>query len=705
MRGGGVLQTEAAECGIACLATVARAHGRRESLTDLRRRFPVSLGGTSLADIIACADVMGFTTRAVRCELDELVKLQTPAILHWSLDHYVVLLKVSRGRAVISDPALGERQLPLAEVSRHFTGVALELSPAPNFDRTAKVDGVRLSDLWGRLSGFKPFLLQLFALTFFLQGIGLLTPLGSQLVIDDVIGRSDMDLLAAVVAGFGLLVIIQASIETIRGHIMLHAGQRMSIQLSGNLLRHLLRLPTDFFERRHVGDVLSRFGSLGPPQSFLTGGLIGVVLDALLVLPVAVVMVLYSPLLSGLATFTLLVNFGVRLAAFPTLRRYGSEALNLSARSDTVFLETVRGIRAIKIAGREGERHSLWQNTIADQQNVSFDQGRFNLRLNAFMSLWQGFAALAMLGLGAVQVIHGSLTLGMFFAFQAYAFQFSSRIGGLIGAFFTFRMLGLHLERLADIVHADTEPGLDGPVVMSKAFRGDLAVKDLKFRYGQFDPWIINGATFAINEGDSVAIIGPSGGGKSTLLKILIGLYAPIEGQVLFDGYPVNALGLKAVRERLGVVMQDDQLLSGSISDNIAFFDTTISQEKVEHACRLAHVHDDIMRMPMGYNSLIGDMGSILSGGQKQRLLLARALYKQPTILFMDEGTANLDNELERHVLDSLASLKITRIMVAHREAAIVGANRVFRVEGGIVTEAPKIAPVSLNAQPEGFAA
>lgn len=463
----------------------------------------------------------------------------------------------------------------------------------------------------------------------------------------------------------------------------------MSIQLSGNLLRHLLRLPTDFFERRHVGDVLSRFGSLGPPQSFLTGGVVGIVLDALLVLPVGLVMFLYSPALAAFALVALLVTFAVRLAVFPTQRRYAAESLSLAARSDTVFLETVRGIRAIKVAGRENERHGLWQNTVADQQNVAFDQGRFNIGLNTFLSLWQGFAGLGMLALGALQVIRGELTLGMFFAFQSYALMFSSRIGGLIGAFFTFRMLGLHLERLADIVHADPEPGLDGPSTMMKPLLGDLSVRGVRFRYGDFDPWVIDNATFDITAGEAIVIAGPSGGGKSTLLKVLVGLYAPTEGRVLFDGHPLQSLGLRAVRERLGVIMQDDQLLSGSISDNVAFFAAAVDHDKVERVCRLAQVHDDIMRTPMGYNSLIGDMGSILSGGQKQRLLLARALYKEPSILFMDEGTANLDADLERRVLQSLADLRITRIMVAHREAAIEGAGRVLWVEDGRVTERP----------------
>jgi ATP-binding cassette subfamily B protein RaxB len=352
-----------------------------------------------------------------------------------------------------------------------------------------------------------------------------------------------------------------------------------------------------------------------------------------------------------------------------------------------VFLETVRGARAIKIARREAERHSLWQNAVAEQQNAAFRQGSFNLWGGSSMSVWTGLHGLIMLYFGALQVIDGAMTLGMFFAFQAYAGQFSARVGSLIGAVFTFRMLGLHLERLADIVHTDAERGSDGPVMLVKPLRGAVEAQSLSFRYGQYDPWILQGASFRIEAGESVAVVGPSGGGKSTLLKLMIGIYEAGEGDVLIDGHPLRALGLLAVRERIGVVMQDDQLLSGTIADNVCFFDAMMDMEKVEHACRLAHVHDEIMRMPMGYHSLVGEMGSILSGGQKQRLLLARALYKDPAILFMDEGTANLDPVLERKVIASLSGLNITRVMVAHREAAARGSDRVLLVDKGKVVE------------------
>ncbi|MBD3818132.1 MAG: peptidase domain-containing ABC transporter [Brevundimonas diminuta] len=701
-----VLQAEAAECGLACLAMAAGHHGRRETLAELRRRFPISMSGSSLKSLVAMADGLGFSARPVRCELDELGQIETPAILHWSLDHYVVLRRIDRRHAWIADPARGERKLPLEEVSKHFTGVALELTPAPNFERRRSPEKVRLGDLWSRLSGFRPFLLQLFLLTLLLQAVGLISPLASQLVIDDVIGRADRDLLIAIVVGFGALAIVQTAIETLRGFIQLHAGQRMSIQLSGNLLKHLLRLPTDFFERRQVGDILSRFGSLGPVQGFLTGGLVGIVLDAAMVIPVAIIMVIYSPPLAALAVVNLIVIFVVRMAAFPAMRRFADENLNLAARTDSVFLETVRGARAIKLAGREAERHGLWQNAVAEQQNAAYRQGVFSLWGGAGLSVWQGLYGLVMLFTGALQVLDGNMTLGMYFAFQSYAGQFSSRVGSLIGAFFTFRMLGLHLERLADIVHADTERGLDGPATPAKPLAGGIEARDVRFRYGEHDPWVLRGAELSVRPGESVAIVGPSGGGKSTLLKLLIGLYEPTEGDILVDGHPMRALGLRAVRDRLGVVMQDDQLLSGTIADNVGFFDASIDMDKVERVCRLAHVHEDIMRTSMGYHSLIGDMGSVLSGGQKQRLLLARALYKDPAILFMDEGTANLDPELERQVMTSLASLNITRVMVAHREAAVRGADRVLLVDRGVVTEVTgaTLAPFNVAATSEADA-
>jgi ATP-binding cassette subfamily B protein RaxB len=692
-----VLQAEAAECGLACLAMVANHHGHSESLGELRRRFPPSLAGSSLRGIMNIADVLGFTTRAVRCDLEELGQLAQPCILHWGMDHYVVLRRATARSCVILDPARGRRVLQLDEVSKYFTGVALELTPAPHFEKKPRAERVALSDLWSRLSGFYPVLAQLFLLTLLLQTFGLVMPLANQMVIDDVIGRGDANLLVAVIVGFGLFAVIQTAIELLRSFIQIFAGQRLAMQLTGNLIRHMLRLPTGYFERRHVGDILSRYGSLQPVQDFLTGGITGVLLDAILVIPATVIMVMYSAKLSALVAAGIVLTLLVELLAFHRNRRFTDETLTLGARTQSIFLEMVRAVRAIKLAGRETERHAVWQNAMAEQQNLSFRQSVFNLWGGSGFSLLMAIQNLLLLFIGAHEIMGGNMTLGMFVAFQSYAGQFTTRSKSLVGQFFAFRMLGLHLERLADIVHADSEPSLDGLVGAPRALEGAIEIRNLDFRYGPQDPWILSRVNLRIEPGERVALTGPSGGGKSTLLKLLTGLYAPNEGEVLVDGIPLTKLGMKCFRGQIGVVMQDDQLLSGTIADNVAFFDAQIDMERVEQCCRIARIHDEIVRLPMAYHSLVGDMGSVLSGGQKQRLLLARALYRKPRVLFMDEGTANLDPALEELILADLRGLGITQIMVAHRQAVIDFCEKAYMVAYCTVSEV-NMAPASETA-------
>lgn len=686
-----VLQAEAAECGLACLAMIAAHHGRVESLGELRRRFPPSQAGSSLRSLMNLADALGFTSRAVRCDLDELPRLGAPCVLHWDLEHYVVLQEATRNHAVVLDPARGRRKLGLEQVSKQFTGVALELTPAPHFERKTRAERVLLSDLWSRLSGFYPVLVQLFLLTLLLQLFGLVMPMANQLVIDDVIARGDANLLLAVVIGFGVFAVMQAAIELLRSFIQLHAGQLLAVQLTGNLIRHMLRLPTGYFERRHVGDILSRYGSLQPVQEFLTGGVTGALLDVIMLVPAAVIMFLYSPTLSAWVLLGVVILLLVEFAAFHRNRRFNDEALTLGARTQSIFLEMVRAVRPIKLAARENERHAVWQNAMIEQQNVTFRQAMFNLWGGTGFSLLLALQNLLLLFFGAHQIMSGQLTLGMFIAFQSYAGLFSARAKSLVSQAFGFRMLGLHLERLADIVHAEAEAHIEGVTGMPRALAGGLEVRGLDFRYGAQDPWVLRGANLNVAAGERVALVGPSGGGKSTLLKLLSGLYEPTAGEVLVDGQPLTRLGLRAYRTQIGVVMQDDQLLSGTLADNVAFFDARIDLEQVEHCCRIARIHDEILRLPMAYHSLIGDMGSVLSGGQRQRLLLARALYRQPRILFMDEGTANLDPALEEEILAGLRALGITQVMVAHRQAVIDYCARAYFVGCGAVSPEARV--------------
>ena len=679
-------QSEAAECGVACLAMVATYHGHNVSLTELRRRFSVSLKGIDLKSLGAMADRLGFSTRALRLELEELGKLRTPCILHWDLNHFVVLKKVGRRKVTIHDPARGKRVLPIAEVSRHFTGVALELIPTPDFEKKQDRERVRLFDLWGRMTGFVPIIFQLIAISLVLQLFAIVAPLVNQLVVDEAIAKGDSQFLRVVVLGFALLLFVQTLIGLARSWIEMYFTTMISYQMRSNMMRHLLRLQTQFFEKRHIGDVMSRVGSLQPVQELFTKSFVTVLLDGVLAIVTGVVMFLYSPLLALTVLGVVFLSFIVRLVTFPYVLRMEEEKIQKEADLESLSLETVRGMRAVKIFGRERERHGVWQNSFADTINVGLRLQRFTIFSGSSQSLVFGLLELGIYFLGATLVINGELTLGMFFAFQSYRGQFASRVDSLVDLFFSFRTVGLHLERLADIVYADQEKGLDASQP-ARELTGRISTRGLGFRYGESEPWVLRDINLDIAPGDRVALVGPSGGGKTTLLKLLIGLHPSTEGDVLYDDVSLDGVGARAVRSQIGVVMQDDRLLSGSLYDNISFFDPDINRGLVEEVAHYADIHDDITKMPMGYQSLIGDMGSSLSGGQIQRVLLARALYAIPKMLFLDEGTANLDPASENKVVEMLTQIPITQVIVAHRQTAIAGCTRFLEVVNGTVVE------------------
>ena len=685
-----ILQAEAAECGLAALAMVAGYHGYQTSLTELRRKFIVSLKGVNLRSLSSAADQLGLSARGLRCELEDLNQLKTPCILHWGLNHFVVLKKAGRKKITIHDPARGKRTLPLYEASKHFTGVALELTPTPNFEKKEDKERVRIMDLWSKMTGFIPVILQIIAITVILQVFAVLSPLVNQLVVDEAIAKGDINFLKVIIMGFALLLLVQTAIGVLRSYITMYFGTLLNFQMRSNMLRHVLRLESEFFEKRHIGDIMSRMGSLKPVQNLFTSAFVTVLLDGVMAVVTGIVMFLYSPMLAGVVCGIILLSFLVRLATFPYVIRVTEEQIQKDADLQTISLETIRGARAIKIFGREQERHSHWQNAYADSVNVGLRLQRFGIGSGAANGIVFGLLELGIYYLGASLVINQTLTLGMFFAFQSYRGQFSGRINSLIGLYFSFRTVGLHLERLADIVYAEQEAGIDEPLMVGKTLSGEIEIRHLRFRYGDNEPWVLDDVNLKIKPGDRVAFVGPSGGGKTTLLKQLIGLHNPVEGEILYDGRSLASTGVRAIRSQIGVVMQDDRLLSGSLYDNISFFDPEIDTSRVEACAKAAFVYDDIMKMPMGFQSLVGDMGSILSGGQKQRVLLARALYSKPKILFLDEGTANLDPQSEANIVRLLAHLKITQIIVAHRPAAIETCNRVFKVKDGKITEIKK---------------
>lgn len=682
-----MLQAEASECGLACLAMVAAHHGQRRSLAELRARLAISLKGMTLRNLIDAADSLGFAARALRCELDELQRLKTPAILHWNMNHFVVLARAGAHEAVIHDPAHGRRRVSLSSISGAFTGVALELTPTPAFAPARGQPPPRLWDFWSRIRGLAASLWQLFALSLLLQVFALVAPLVNQLVVDEAIGRQDTSLLETVILGFAVLAVVQTAVGLLRTYIGMYLGNLMTFQMRANLFHHLLRLPLGFFEKRHIGDVITRFESIGPVQELLTTGVMRAALDGLLAIGTLAFMLFYAPPLAGVVVAFLLLQFVVRLASYPYVRELTELGLQTSADTKSHFLESIRSVRAIKLFGREEPRHAAWQNLFADQLNAGIRMTRFGAWAGAGQGMLGALETLLVLYLGALAVIDGNMTLGMLFAFQAYRASFTTAAGGLVGVFFEWRLAGLHLERLADIVQTTQEPALTSGDGSRPPLTGQLTIRGLRFRYGDNEPWIIDNLSLDVEPGERVAIIGPSGAGKSTLIKLLTGLHEPAAGTILYDGRPLCFWGLRAVRTRMGVVMQDDRLLSGPLADNIAFFDPDMDMTKVEQCARAAHIHDEIAAMPMGYRTLVGDMGSALSAGQLQRVLLARALYSEPALLVLDEGTANLDTSNERRIVAALSALPITQLIIAHRPQAIAAATRVVALVDGRLQE------------------
>ena len=675
------------------MAMIARYMGHDVDLNGMRQRFPVSLAGTKLRSLMDLAGHLGLATRALRADLDALGKLRTPAILHWDLDHFVVLKAVRRGRVVIHDPALGRRVLTPSAISKHITGVVLELAATADMTPVAAKTPTRLRHLWSRIDGFWPALAQVLGLSAVLQAAVFAAPFYLQLSVDAAIATGDLELLAILALGFGGLVVVRVLIAALRSWTLQSIGFLMSFQIVGNLVHHLLRVKTEFFEKRHVGDILSRVDSVRPIHEALTQGVATTVIDGLMALAAAVILFLYSPLLATVVLVSVALGLAVTYALYPAQRRRTEARIVASAKAHTHLVESLRASTVVKLTGREAEREGLWRNRYADVMNASFAAGRLTIGVTAAQGLISGLQTILIVYLGARLIIRGDgFTIGMLFAFMSYRQMFTDRSLALINQFVQFSILHLHLDRLGDIVHAER----DGPPVsagLPRPVLGGVAMRNLSFRYGAGDPIVLDNIELDVAAGAFVAFTGPSGGGKSTLVKVMLGLYPPTTGDILLDGIPATPAVWPDWRKRVGVVMQDDQLLSGTIADNIALFDPQVDMQQVQDAATAAKVHDDILRMPMQYLSTVGDMGSTLSRGQHQRVLLARALYRNPELLFLDEGTSNLDEDTEAKVVELISSLQITRIVVAHRPALLEAADTVYRVADGTVTLLRERAP------------
>lgn len=711
-----VLQSEAAECGLACMTMIAQYYSDKRDLNALRQSVSVSLRGTTLKDVMRIASDLGFQTRAIKIEMEHLAQLSCPAILHWNMNHFVVLTKVKGKTLTIHDPALGERKLTYSEASKYITGIALEVTPSDTFSPKKSAPRLGLSQFFTRTTGFKRNLLTLFALSIVLQLFALASPYYMQTVVDDVLIYNNDALLKALAIGFALLLIIETFTSGIRKFVILSVSSRLQLQMSASVFKHLLSLPLDYFDKRHIGDVVSRFGSLASIREFLTTGLVTALLDGLMAVITLAVMILYSPKLTLVVVAIMLAYLVVRLGLLPFIKRLTTERIALAALEQSHFMESVRAILPIRVYSQEVQRHGQWQNKLVATLNKDITLGKINIGSALTNQLLFGAENLVVVYIGASLVMEGTLSIGMLLAFMAYKARFVSALDGVVNKLIELSMLGVHFNRLSDILltpsqhkplslkakddtfekqnvhfsNADvpnsstsnslapnvlTPDGASTPSLLDAKTRPvALKATALSYRYSETNAWVFKNLMFSVHSGEIVAITGDSGCGKSTMLKCLMGLYPVSEGNIEHPS---------STNPVIASVLQEDTCLSGTIAQNICCFEEAPDLKKMVYVAQLACIHEDIMQMPMQYHSLVGDMGSSLSGGQKQRLLLARALYQEPDILFLDEASSHLDMENEAQINHHLKSLNMTRIIVAHRPQSIAMADKVYRLENG----------------------
>ncbi|MGE9551278.1 peptidase domain-containing ABC transporter [Erwinia amylovora] len=685
-------QTQAAECGLTCVGMIAGYYGHKTDMITLRRAHPTSLKGATLADVIQTANSMGLSGRALRLELDELDKLHLPCILHWDMNHFVVLKAVSKNKITLHDPARGKCEIPLDEVSDSFTGVALELYPNCNFVKKNEKTQLSLLKLIGNVSGIGSAFLQIMALSVALEVFGLLSPFYMQWVMDQVLVSADRDLLTLLGCAFICVILLQTVISALRSWVTTWFSSLLSVQWSTNICTHLLGLPMTWFQERHIGDIVSRFGSISTIQNTLTTRFISSILDGVMAVITLIVLFSYNMTLTWIVLATVAIYTVLRAASFRPFRQANEDQLIASAKAQSQLLESIRGMQAVKLNNKEEIRVSSYASELVQVTNKGIQIQRLTILFSVLQGLTSGISRIVLIWLAAIQVLDGNFSGGMLVAYISFSDQFISRITGLVNAIIDFTMLRLHGERLADIVLTETEDNTENVVKLPDQATAACSVEinNLDFRYAETEPFILKNTSFAIQPGESVAIVGPSGQGKTTLAKLLLGLLRPEAGEICINGVDITKLGMKYYRNRIGSVMQDDILFAGSIMDNICFFDPVYDEERAMMVAHMARIHEDIIAMPMGYNSLVGDMGSSLSGGQIQRVLLARALYRQPQLLILDEATSHLDVARESAINSAIAGMQVTRIIIAHRPETIMSADRIIQLDKGEIKQIPK---------------
>ncbi|MCH9680288.1 MAG: peptidase domain-containing ABC transporter, partial [Deltaproteobacteria bacterium] len=670
----------------ACLAMVLRYYGRERPLDELRDSMGTDRNGVSALGILRAARSYGLRGRGVMAEdIDDLDLLPRGAVLHWEFNHFVVFDRVDKQGIYILDPAHGRRRIPLSQFDEAFTGVALLLEPSEAFEPEARRRPI-LRRYFSQILSYPALWSRSVLMSVLVQLLALALPLMTTLMVDRILPRRDFDLLLVLIAGLTMMVLFNFISSLVRANLLVQLRTLLDAKMTIGFLDHLIDLPYAFFQRRSAGDLIMRLGSNATVREILTSGAMSALLDGSLVSVYLVLIFWASPLMGAVVVALGVVQLSLYWATRRIQGELMAESLAVQAKRSSYEVEMLTGIETLKSMGAEYRAVDRWSNLFVDALNVSLRRGRLDALIQSILSGFGMAAPLIILGVGAKLVLDGDVSLGAMLGLSALGSGFLGPVGKLVGVTLQFQVLGSYLERIEDVMQ--TEPEQDpNDIQRAPRLSGHIRADGVTFRYSDAVPPAVVDVSVEIQPGQFVAVVGSSGAGKSTMAKLLVGLYRPQQGRVLYDGNDLSGLDLRSVREQLGVVTQRGELFGMSVRENISLGQPQMDLDQVVEAAKKAEIHEEIIALPMGYETILADGGASMSGGQRQRLALARALAGRPAVLLLDEATSSLDNVTEAAIQRSLATLQCTRIVIAHRLSTVIDADLILVMDKGKVVE------------------
>ncbi len=672
------LQIQQSECGLACIAAILKHKGSSLSLRDLRSKFNISSRGASLSDLKDISAKVGLITRAMKVDFHELKSLKLPAILHWNFNHYVVLEKVKKNKFYIFDPTVGHREVSRSEFLDCFTGVALEVSGNKSFEANIEQKSLKLSSFIRFSSDVKKTFLLAFSFFFLTEIFVLLTPIFLRFTIDQSVNNGSLELVFFVCISFGLFAVINSFTDYLKERALIRLNLLFSWDMTIRLFMHLLRLPMKWFDKRTLADILTRFDSLEPIKSLLSSGTITSLLNGVFLIVLTVLLFWLS---YHLAIVVIMGTITYSLIKFLTLRKtlnLAADAFLAGINEKTKKIETVKGIQSIKTSSGESNVESEWFNVYSHVISTNEKDVIFSSKVKVINKMIDNIFFVIVIYFGVSLILSNMISVGTLFAFLAYRGMFAGRFNALIDIYIQIKLISIHTNRIADLVLEEKDEDIH---ISNIDIKGSIQIKDLAFTYSNFEDTIFQNVTFEVGAGELVSIIGKSGCGKSTFLKVILGLYNSNYGEIIYDNISLKNIGPQLLRKKIGTVLQSDCLFEGSVADNVSFFSEVIDDEKINKCLELACIKEDVYKLPMGLNS---EVKKTFSAGQSQRLLLARALYKDPKILILDEATSNLNEEIENKILNNIRDLNITTLMVSHKPQIAKFSDKVYDFENKV---------------------